>query len=130
MGEMRASRQDFELEAGRPAALWSVASDGKVQRSKDGGKTFEQIHVAHGIKFRAIAALGNEVWTGGTGGALFHSVDGGATWSRAGINSGENTVTETIVGIQLRDTQHLTVTTASGSEWVSEDGGQSWQKKP
>ena len=64
------------------------------------------------------------------GGALFHSVDGGATWSRAGINLDGNTVTETITGIQLRDPQHLTVTTASGSQWVSEDGGQTWQKQP
>ena len=48
-------------------------------------------------------------------GALFHSADGGATWNRAAINFEGNTVTETIVGIQLRDPQHLTVTTASGS---------------
>lgn len=130
MGAVRALRTGGNSEAGSPAALWSVASDGQVQRSTDGSKTFEQIHVAKDIKFRAIAALGNDVWTGGAGGALFHSVDGGATWSRAGINFEGNTVTETITGIQLRDPQHLTVTTASGSQWVSEDGGHNWQKQP
>jgi photosystem II stability/assembly factor-like uncharacterized protein len=127
---MPSTRKEIESEAGPPATLWSVASDGNVQHSTDGGKTFEQLHIARHIKFRAIAALGNDVWTGGAGGALFHSADGGATWNRASINSGENTVTETITGIQLRDPQHLTVTTASGSQWVSEDGGENWQKKP
>ena len=130
MGAVRAFRASSDSEAGPPAAFWNVAPDGQVQRSTDGGKTFEQIPVAHGIKFRAIAALGNDVWTGGAGGALFHSVDGGATWNRADINFAGNTVRETITGIQLRDPQHLTVTTASGTPWVSEDGGQHWQKQP
>jgi len=128
MGAARAFRTDMESEARPPAALWSVASDGQVRRSTDGGKTFEQIPVAHAIKFRAIAALGNDVWTGGAGGALFHSVDGGASWIRVAFNFGGNS--ETITGIQLRDPQHLTVTTASGSQWASEDGGQHWQKQP
>jgi len=127
---MRVSRKEAALDTGPPAALWSIASHGKVQRSKDGGKNFEQIQVARGIRFRAVAALGSDVWAGGERGALFHSVDGGATWNRAGINFEGSTVTETIASIQLRDPQHLTVTTASGAQWVSEDGGQSWQKEP
>jgi len=130
VGEMQAFRKDIESGARPPAALWSVSSDGIVQRSTDAGKTWERIQFTHGIKFRAIAALGNEVWTGGTGGALFHSADGGAIWTRAGINFAGTTVTETIAGIQLLDPQHLTVTTASGSQWVSEDGGRHWQKQP
>jgi hypothetical protein len=130
MGALQASRKDMGFAASPPAALWSVASDGNVQRSTDGGKTFEQIHVAHDIKFRAIAALGNDVWTGGAGGALYHSLDGGATWTRVVLNFGGNSVTETLAGIQLHDPQHLTVTTASGSQWASEDGGQNWRQKP
>jgi photosystem II stability/assembly factor-like uncharacterized protein len=126
MVAMRAG--NTEMKVGPPSALWSVNSDGRVQRSTDGGKTFEQIKVAHGIKFRAIAALGNEVWAGGAHGALFHSADGGATWNRTGINFEGNTITETITGIQLHDPQHLTVTTASGSQWFSEDGGQHWRQ--
>jgi len=130
MGAVRAFRAGSDSEAGPPAALWNVAPDGQVQRSTDGGKTFEQIPVAHGIKFRAIAAFGNDVWAGGAGAVLFHSVDRGATWTRVALNFGGNSVTETITGIQLPDPRHLTVTTASGSQWVSEDGGQHWQKQP
>lgn len=129
MGEM-ASRQELKLVAGPPVTLWSVSSDGKVQRSTDRGKTFEPISVAHGIRFQAIAASGNDVWAGGTGGALFHSIDAGATWTRIAINFGANTITETIAAIQVHDPQHLTVTTVSGSGWISEDGGQHWHKHP
>jgi photosystem II stability/assembly factor-like uncharacterized protein len=128
MREMAASRKEMGFEAGPPAALWNVTPDGKVQRSANKGRTFELVSVAPGIKFRAIAALGNEVWTGGASGALFHSIDGGATWTQVPINSGAVTVTEAIATIQLHDPQHLTVTTASGSQWVSADGGRHWQK--
>ncbi len=125
--KMRAVRS---YAGGSPTALWSVASDGRVLRSTDGGKTFEAIDVAPGIKFRAIVALAGEVWAGGTGGALFHSVDGGATWNRTLLSSEGNTVTETIARIEWHDPQHLTLTTASGSQWTSDDGGRHWQKQP
>jgi hypothetical protein len=127
---MRASHKSAAAGASPPAALWSVSSDGSVQRSSDGGKSFQPIPVAQGIKFRAIAAIGNEVWTGGTGGALFHSVDGGATWNPAGITFQGNAVTEAFTDIQLHDVKHLAVTTASGTQWASDDGGQHWQKQP
>jgi len=130
MSEMAASRQVMKFVASPPTALWSISPDGKVQRSADSGKTFELIPVAPGARFKAIAASGNDVWAGGAGGALFHSVDAGATWTQVAINFGGNTVTETIAAIQLRDPQHLTVTTASGSSWISEDAGQHWQKQP
>ncbi len=130
MAPLRANRTDIESGAPQPSALWSVSSNGKVQHSVDRGKTFEQVHVARSIKFRAIAAFGNDVWAGGAHGALFHSTDGGATWTRTSINVEGNTVTETIDSIQLHGPQHLIITTASGSEWVSEDGGLHWQKQP
>jgi hypothetical protein len=130
MSDMAASRQELKLVAGPPVTLWSVSSDGKVQRSTNSGKTFEPVPIATGARFQAIAVSGNQVWAGGEGGALFHSTDAGATWTRITISFGGNSVTETIATIQLHDPQHLSVTTASGSDWISEDGGQHWQKQP
>jgi photosystem II stability/assembly factor-like uncharacterized protein len=130
MSEFQAFHKKVDLGSGPRVALWIVSSDGSVQRTTDGGKTFEQIPVANGIKFRAIAALGNDVWTGGAGGALFHSADGGATWKQTDFSYGGTAVTETITAIQLFDRQRLTVTTASGTQWASEDGGLHWQKNP
>jgi photosystem II stability/assembly factor-like uncharacterized protein len=118
--------QSVEVEASPPAALWSVSSTGNVRRSKDGGKTFEEVRVAQGVKFEAVAARGLDVWAGGTSGALFHSADGGTTWTR--LDVGGNT--ETIVGIQVCDVLHLTITLTTGEQWTTEDGGQHWRQKP
>jgi hypothetical protein len=122
--------KEFKLKGGPSADLWSVSSDGNVQHSVDGAKTFRSIEVAHGVKFQSVAANGSDVWAGGTGGALYHSIDAGATWARIAISFEGNAMTETISAIQLHDPQHLTVITTSGSAWVSEDGGQHWQKQP
>jgi photosystem II stability/assembly factor-like uncharacterized protein len=122
--------KELKLKTSQPADLWSVSSDGKVQHSADGAKTFQSIEVAHGVKFQSVAANGSDVWAGGAGGALYHSIDAGATWARIAINVEGNTMTETIAAIQLHDSQHLTVITTSGSAWVSEDRGQHWQKQP
>jgi hypothetical protein len=130
LGGFSAASKKMDVNNIQPSALWSVSANGKVRRSTDGGKSFKHIHVGHGVRFRAIASLGKDVWAGGTGGTLFHSVDGGATWTETTVNSGENAVTETIVGIQMRVVEHLTVTTDSGSKWFSEDGGHSWRKQP
>lgn len=130
LGGFSAARKKMAAVNVEPAALWNVSANGKVRRSTDGGKSFKHIRVGHGVRFRAIASLGNDVWAGGTGGTLFHSVDGGVTWTGTILNPGENAVTETLVGIQMRDVEHLTVTTDSGSKWFSEDGGHSWKNQP
>jgi len=122
--------KESKLKAGPHADLWSVSSDGKVQRSVDGAKTFQPIEVAQGVKFQSVSANGSDVWAGGSGGGLYHSADAGATWARVAITIDGNTLTETISAIQVHDSQHLTVITASGSAWVSEDGGLHWQKQP
>ena len=96
MAETRASN----TVAATSASLWSISSEAKFQRSADGGKTFERFLVARGIKFRGIAALGGNVWAGGDGGALFHSLDGGATWTRVAINFEGNTLAETILSFK------------------------------
>ena len=125
-----AARSDSKSKLGPPAALWNISASGKVQRSEDGAKSWEEVQVDDAVTFRVITASGGEVWAGGSGGALYHSSDGGVNWQRVNLESGGSSVTQTIVGIQVRDPQHLTVTTASGEQWVTEDGGQHWRGEP
>ena len=112
------------------AALWSISTSGKVQRSQDSGRTWEEVRVDDAVTFRAVHAMGRDVWAGGS--ALYHSSDGGATWKRVNLSSGESPTTETIVSITSgsRDLQHITVRTESGEQWTTEDGGQHWQRQP
>jgi hypothetical protein len=125
-----ASRKKVEGKPGPTATLWSISPSGRVQRSEDGGKTWEEVRVDDGVTYRVITASGRDVWAAGSGGALYHSGDGGVIWKRVNLNSGGNSLTEALVSIRLRDLQHLTVSTASGEQWVTEDGGQHWQREP
>ena len=112
------------------AALWSISTSGKLQRSQDSGRTWEEVRVDDAVTFRAVLAMGRDVWAGGS--ALYHSSDGGAMWKRVNLSSGESPTTETIVGITSgsRDLQHIMVRTISGELWSTEDGGQHWQREP
>jgi photosystem II stability/assembly factor-like uncharacterized protein len=115
----------------RPAALWNISPDSKLQRSDDGGRTWEEVLIDDKVTFRAIQALGRDVWAGGSGGVLYHSNDGGATWTRVNLTSDGRPITETIVSIIALspDLQHMTVTTAAGERWTTEDSGRHWQKE-
>jgi len=126
-----AFRAELAGAVARPAALWTISPDGKLQRSDDRGKTWEEVPIDDKVTFRAIQALGRDVWAGGSGGALYHSDDGGATWTRVALTSGGRPTMEIIVSIiaSSPDLQHLTVTTAAGERWTTADSGRHWQKE-
>ena len=124
-----ALRAELASAVARAAALWTISPDGKLQRSDDGGGTWEEVPVDDKVTFRATLALGRDVWAGGSGGVLYHSNDAGANWTRVKLISDGSPVTETIVSIiaSSPDLQHLTVKTSRGEKWTTEDGGQHWK---
>src|SRR5258708_24071443 len=79
--------------------------------------------------FRAVAATGADVWAGGSSGALYHSLDAGAHWSRVIPVSSNAVLTGDIVNLQFPNAQHGTVTTSTSEVWITSDAGQSWQKQ-
>jgi hypothetical protein len=120
-----------------PAILWSIntspealaTSFGVVQRSRDRGKTWEVIPLSDRVSFRAVTASGNEVWAGGSNGALFHSSDGGSRWVQIAISEEAAKPTGTIVSIDAHDPNQLKITTSSGDQWTSTDGGWHWRQE-
>lgn len=106
---------------------WLVTPEGKILRTTKAGDAFEAVSIAYGIKFSAVASLGNDVWAGGEGGALYHSTDRGATWTRVAVSPDGNKMNEAVTSIQIRDGRHVTVTTATGSQYESDDSGQHWR---
>jgi len=122
------------------SAQWSIASVvdpyggdsnpaiGRVERSLDGGKTWQELRVNDRVSFRAVAANSAEVWAGGSAGALYHSADGGQHWARVSVGLGQRVVTDTIVSINVADSRNVTVATDARETWVTADGGQHWTK--
>jgi hypothetical protein len=139
----------------RALPQWSINSNGGLQRSFDAGGTWEDVNVeaaavdtlpqaegeaggaAQNVKktatplvFHAVAAIGPEVWAGGSRGLLYHSADSGTQWMRISPSSGDAVLTGDIAGIQFTDAQHGAITTSSGEVWTTSDNGQSWILRP
>jgi photosynthesis system II assembly factor YCF48-like protein len=103
---------------------WRVTAEGHLEHSTQGGWTRVLANQTTG--FRAVAVIGNDVWAGGNGGALFHSSDQGQQWGRVGVVTSGVTVTATIVSIQFDDPQNGVVITESGLRCSTSDGGLTW----
>jgi photosystem II stability/assembly factor-like uncharacterized protein len=150
------------LSPSKTAPHWTIAANGALQRSFDGGTTWQDVNVtgedsttavltaqakvaesAKAVKkseaqkptlaaaspaLRALAANGAEVWAGGSGGALYHTVDAGNSWARV-VPSYEGIVLGgDIIGVEFPDPQHGRVSTSTGEVWTTGDGGRSWMK--
>jgi hypothetical protein len=145
---------------------WTISSTGSLQRSLDGGNTWQEIAVfsrpdvagsAMTLEsvaksqqdtsdkrkeekksqtqplaspvFRAVAAAGVEVWAGGSGSMLYHSMDDGGHWTRVLPSADGLVLKGDITSIQFSDPQHGTVSTSNSEVWTTSDGGQSWRKQ-
>ena len=112
-----------------PPLQWTLSPEGDVQRSGDSGKTWQPISVAPGISFRALSAVGVNIWVGGKAGALYHSADSGQTWVEIEPPTRNRKLDQDIVRVDFPDALNGTVSTANGAVWKTSDGGKSWQIK-
>ncbi len=128
----RAAVQSFlRTPSGSPQAIWSlegVASGGAVKKSEDGGRTWRTITIDQSTQLYAISAAGADVWAGGAAGKLFHSVDGGGHWTAISVTDENFSLAEAITGIDARGAS-ITLTTASGATWTTEDDGVHWRRR-
>jgi Photosynthesis system II assembly factor YCF48/Putative zinc-finger len=105
---------------------WTISAEGALQRSLDSGKTWEKVVVTGSGIFRAVSAVGADVWAGGSAGLLYHSPDAGQHWIRVQpIAAG--TLKADITAVEFTDTQHGRLTTSEREIWQTSDAGQSWQ---
>ena len=81
--------------------------------------------------FRALSVSSDaaEIWAGGSGGALYHTMDGGDLWVRVLPSAAGIALTGDIVSIQFPDPRNGTVTTSNAEVWATSDDGQSWRKQ-
>jgi|SRR5579859_1269888 len=152
------SASQFDATSSSSVFRWTVTPDGGLERSVDRGNTWQGVNVndsapshqataglaakssrakekddknqpAASPVFRAVAAMGAEVWAGGSSGALYHSSDGGNHWTRVIPSYAGSALTGDVVKVEFADPQHGKVTTSTGEIWISADAGQTWQKQ-
>jgi photosystem II stability/assembly factor-like uncharacterized protein len=81
--------------------------------------------------FRAVSVSSNaaEVWAGGSGGALYHTLDGGNRWVRVVPSDAGIVLAGDVIGIQFSDPSNGIVTTSNAEVWTTLDSGQTWHKQ-
>jgi Photosynthesis system II assembly factor YCF48 len=104
---------------------WRIGPTGHLERSMAADQWTRALD-DQPVTFHAVAVIGNDVWAGGNGGALFHSSDGGEHWSKASLATNSNVETGAIVSIRFDDSQHGVLASDSGTRWATTDGGVTW----
>jgi hypothetical protein len=121
----------FGLRA--PVFQWTLSAEGAVQRSLDGGKTWQSLSVdptvADRTAFRTLSAVGSDIWVGGKSGSLYHSSDSGQHWTRVAPRTNGEKLNADITRVDFSDLQNGTVSTSNGQTWTTSDAGQTWQRK-
>jgi len=104
--------------------FWRVTSDGHLEHATTPGN-WTPVLTDQPATFRVVSVVGNNIWAGGSGGALFHSSDGGQNWSKQPLAADAGA----IVSIRFSDAEHGVVITDGGSQWGTSDGGVTWTKE-
>ena len=125
---MSSSAMTFE-KTKKIAPRWTLTSDSTLERSFDSGNTWETVPLPSQARFHVLSAHGTDIWIGGSGGALYHSVDAGKNWVQVQPVAGGQPLTEDVIGMEFVDDDHGVLTTSTNQRWATEDCGQSWQRK-
>lgn len=114
---------------GSPALQWTISPEGAIEHSANGGKTWQPASVPSGATFRALSAVGGNIWVGGNAGALYHSADFGQSWVKCEPAAGDKKLNQDIVRVDFSDALNGTVNATNGGVWSTSDGGRTWLVK-
>ena len=109
-------------------AMWRLEPAGRVQRSTDSGKTWQDQDTGVTTLLAAGAATSiDAAWIVGRAGVILRTSDGGAHWLRVSppTDPGNSAVLD-LVAVTASDGSHATVTASNGRHFVTADGGQTW----
>ncbi len=118
---------NFRLAHQAARLRWRLTNPGVLERSPDGGRSWQSVAVENQNSWRVLATVGAHVWVGGAAGALFHSVDAGTTWKAVRVANGSRTLTGDLVSLSFSDEMHGVLQTSTQETWTTADGGASWQ---
>jgi hypothetical protein len=128
----------------RPLAQRDVAwtiTGGVLRRSLDRGQSWQDaLHPNQPLL--CYATHGDDIWTAGQAGTLFHSADGGATWVQVQPSTKGQQLSSDVTNIDLQGSAlhgnlprnaprpaQIVLSTSNNDIWISADGGTTWQKQ-
>ena len=120
--------QDVDVTAGAGVATGVIARLAmKSAREKTLAKDKADMK-QEAVVFRAVSANGPDVWAGGSGGHLYHSLDAGGHWVQVVPSWSGVVLSDDIVSLQFADPQQGRIVTSTSEIWTTADAGRTWQK--
>jgi photosystem II stability/assembly factor-like uncharacterized protein len=114
-----------EIVSPEPAFRWRLSAPAMIQRSTNGGVTWQPQAAPAGIVLTAGSSPARDVcWMVGRAGAVVLSIDGTA-WQPRPFPEAVN-----LTAVRAMDAKNATVTTADGRQFSTTDGGATWSKLP
>jgi photosystem II stability/assembly factor-like uncharacterized protein len=119
----------MDAEAAQMNYSMNLKKQGAAADQNEKNDSDDEKKAAAPIAFRAVAANGADVWAGGSGGLLYHSIDSGAHWIRVVPSAREAFLTGDIISVVFTDVQHGRVMTSAKETWITDNAGKTWQKQ-
>jgi len=117
-----AYQRTVEIRSPDPQVLWRVNGGGNLERSTDGGITWQNQQPAPDARLLTGVALSSRIcWVAGRNGIILLTRDG-ANWATIPPPAHAD-----LIGISARDDSGAIVTTADGRKFVTHDAGKNWQ---
>jgi hypothetical protein len=111
----------LEISSPDPSVRWRVGAGGSVERTTDGGITWESTPTGIAANVAAGASPSPQVcWLVGRAGSVLLSTDG-RTWRRVAFPEATD-----LTNVQALSAQMATVTAADGRVFRTSDGGLTW----
>jgi len=118
---MSVSVEKEPIKSPDPAVMYRIADGGFIERTQDGGATWQGQQVDPSAQFVAGAAPAAKIcWLVGNGGAVFLSKDG-INWAKIPPPTKAD-----LVAVTATSASSATVTTGDGRKFSTRDGGKTW----
>jgi len=115
---------DTVIVSSNPASRWRILQGGQVQRSADGGATWQTQTTGVTDTLSGGSSPSPSVcWLVGPRGIVLRTTDG-RSWTRIPFPEAVP-----LTSIRATDDRTATVTTEDGRQFVTEDGGRTWARK-
>jgi len=110
-----------EIVSSNPGSRWRIIAGRTVQRSMDGGSTWQDQELGVSVALTAGSSpMPSVCWLVGSGGTVLVTADG-RSWRRIAFPEAAD-----LIAVRAADAQSATVTTADGRTFSTTDGGATW----